>query len=357
MLAGLYAGKRGFFSKFAERLAYFDKYLGQTLKCVGIGGMSRYINCRRDTGMNPEGGIMDTLPHPTPTRRVDALGAMADFRIGTLGDVASPRGVRLIATQSLHTGMHESHLITDARAALFRYSLRMPRDVQYRVGGRPMRQAGTLGFAGSGITVDVSVKGAFTTLWCSLSAQFLDALSETDRGLALRGIELMHAIDSPRLLHLGRIAFRETIEPGFCGSVFAEAAALSVVLEIARHSGARQIDDERRHRGGLAPWQLRRLDEYIRSHLSEDLTLHDLAMMLNISVRHLSRAVRQSKGIGLHRWVADHRLEEARRLIADTELPITEVALRCGFKATAAFSTAFRNAVGFSPKEFRRLSK
>jgi AraC-like DNA-binding protein len=301
--------------------------------------------------------FVDTLPHPAPASRIDALGAATDFRIGTLGEVASPRGVRLIATQSLHAGIHESHLITDARTALFRYSMRMPRGVQYSVGGRPMREAGTLGFAGSGVTVDVSVKGAFTTLWCSLSASFLVALSETDRSLALGGIELMHAIESPRLVHLGRAAFHEALEPGFCSSVFVEATALSVVLEIARYNGARNIDDERRHRGGLAPWQLRRLDEYIRGHLSENLTLHDLATILNISVRQLSRAVRQSKGIGLHRWVADYRLEEARRLIVETEIPITEIALRCGFQTSAAFSTAFRTAAGFSPTEFRRLSK
>jgi AraC family transcriptional regulator len=109
-------------------------------------------------------------------------------------------------------------------------------------------------------------------------------------------------------------------------------------------------------RGGLAPWQMRRLDDYIRANLSENLTLHELAILLGISVRHLSRAVRQTKGVSLHRWIADYRLMEARQLLSETDLPINEIARRSAFRSAAAFSTAFRAATGFAPGEFRRLN-
>jgi AraC-like DNA-binding protein len=77
--------------------------------------------------------------------------------------------------------------------------------------------------------------------------------------------------------------------------------------------------------------------------------------MLGISVRQLSRAVRQVKGMGLHRWIAGYRIEEARRLLGESELQTAEIALRCGFQSGSAFSTAFRSAVGFTPTEYRRL--
>lgn len=295
---------------------------------------------------------MDILVRPT-SRRIDALGATADFQIGTLGQVDSPRGVRISITQSVHAT--ETHLVTDLKTALFRFSMRMPKRVELRVAGRQLRACGSLGYAASGIVVDVNGAGQFTTAWCALGSEFLRALSDTDRGLHLSGIELLHAIESPRLLQLGRAVFREGVEPGFCSPLFAEATATWIVLELARYNGARNIDIKRPVRGGLAPWQLKRLDEYIRAHMSDALTLHELAMMLNISVRQLSRAVRQVKGMGLHRWIAGYRIDEARRMLGESELTVTEIALRCGFQSSAAFSTAFRTAVGFTPTEYRRL--
>lgn len=298
---------------------------------------------------------MDSLAKSLSVRRIDLLGAATDFRVGRLGHIESPRGVRFAATHSLHNGKSENHLVTDPDTALFRYSIRMPRDVAVSVAGRPLRSCGPLGYCGPGVTVDLCGKGRYTTVWCMLRSAFLRSLAMTETGLQLKDIDLLHAIDSERLMQHGRAAFREAIEPGFCTSVFAEATAIAVVLEIARYHGSRRLDREL-HRGGLAPWQMRRLDDYIREHLSEDLSLHDLAMLLGISVRHLSRVVRQEKGVSLHRWIADYRLSEARRLLSETDLPIQEVARRSAFRSLAAFSTAFRAASGFAPSEYRRLS-
>ena len=86
------------------------------------------------------------------------------------------------------------------------------------------------------------------------------------------------------------------------------------------------------------------------------LSLSELAALLDISVRHLSRAVRQAKGVSVHRWIVDRRLAEARRLLSETDLPIHEIALRCAFHSAAAFSAAFRSASGYAPGEFRRLT-
>jgi AraC-like DNA-binding protein len=60
--------------------------------------------------------------------------------------------------------------------------------------------------------------------------------------------------------------------------------------------------------------------------------------------------------VSLHRWIAEYRLSEARRLLGETDLPINEIARRAAFQSTAAFSTAFRAAVGLAPSEFRHLN-
>jgi AraC-like DNA-binding protein len=298
---------------------------------------------------------MYSLAKSSSTHRIDLLGAATDFQIGSLGHIESPRGVRFAATHSLHDGKSMTHLVTDPDTALFRYSMRMPTDVAISVAGRSLRSCGALGYCGPDVTVDVCGQGRYTTIWCTLSSAFLRSLDVTESGLQLNGIDLLHSIDSPRLLYHGRAAFHEAVEPGFCSSIFAEATAIAVVLEIARYDGLRR-SNQAPHQGGLAPWQMRRLDDYIRAHLSEDLSLHDLAMLLGISVRHLSRLIRREKGVGLHRWIADYRLNEARRLLSETDLTIQEVARLSAFRSAAAFSTAFRAASGFAPSEYRRLN-
>ena len=130
---------------------------------------------------------------------------------------------------------------------------------------------------------------------------------------------------------------------------------MAVALEMARYYDRFRPYDRPRS-GGLASWQMRRLDSYVRANLSADLTLDELARLLGMSVRHLSRAVKQEKGMSVHRWIADCRFREARRLLAETDSPIHEIARRAAFHSVSAFTTAFRAASGYSPGEFRRLT-
>jgi AraC family transcriptional regulator len=130
---------------------------------------------------------------------------------------------------------------------------------------------------------------------------------------------------------------------------------MEIALEIVRYDEARRSDDGLRH-GGLAPWQMHRLECYVHDNLADDLTLSELAALLGISVRHLSRAVKQARGVSVYRWIADRRLEEARRLLSETRLPIHEIARRSAFRSTSAFTAAFHGACGVAPGEFRRLT-
>ena len=296
---------------------------------------------------------MDSQPRSAPVRHVDVVESVRGLHVGLLGRVESSRGVRLLAVNSLPDCRAENRVKTDTAA--FWYSLRRPKDAAVSVDGGRSRPAGALGFWASDLPLWIlGNRGRYTTTICSLGSGFLAALAETDGALRLGGIDLLSSIESPRLMHLGQMIFHEAINPGFSGSLFAEAAASAIILEIARYNGERSLANGPR-RGGLAPWQMRRLDGYIRANLSGNLTYYELAMLLGMSVRHLSRAVRQTKGTSLHRWIGSYRLAEARRMLSETHLSIDEIARRSGFRSSAAFSTAFRNAAGFAPREFRRL--
>src|ERR1700722_1163144 len=270
---------------------------------------------------------------------------------GVLGQVASECGVQLLATHGIPHGKTVNQ-ITPATWT-FGYSLNTPGDIAIGRRGR-FQPAGHLNFYSPGMPFELRASGPMTLSMCFLSEHFLAGLSETESGFNLGHLDLLSDIQSERLKYLGRAMFREATRPSFASSLFAEAIGMEIALEDARYDGARHPDKET-YRVGLTSERMRKLETYIRDHLGEKLSLGEVALELGMSVRHLSRAVREAKGTSLHRWISDCRFAEAHRLLAETDLPIEDIALRCAFQNTSAFSTAFLAASGWSPGEFRRL--
>jgi AraC family transcriptional regulator len=114
------------------------------------------------------------------------------------------------------------------------------------------------------------------------------------------------------------------------------------------HVGARRSV----HRGGLAPWQKRRLIELIDSNLDGELRLSCLAEECGLSVSHFSRSFKHSFGLPVHRYVIARKVERAKFLLRCSSAPLSEIGLECGFTDQAAFSRTFRAIVGTSPKKW-----
>ena len=108
-------------------------------------------------------------------------------------------------------------------------------------------------------------------------------------------------------------------------------------------------------RGGLAPWQLRRAEALMRENLSLQVPLGQVAQECGLSVRHLTRAFRQSTGVPPHRWLLDRRVERAKELLPNSALTLSDVALACGFGDQSHFTRTFTAAVRLSPGVWRRL--
>jgi AraC-like DNA-binding protein len=302
-------------------------------------------------GRSQAGMPANRLPQPAVDLRPNPMG-VCGVPSELLGLVTSPRRVQLVAYQHILIDGIAYRVSTDA--PLFSYILKAPDDTILSREGRPPFQ-GRLNFFVPDAPMTLRASCPMTGVACFFGPDFVAALSEVEDGLRLGEIGLLADIESDRLVALGRAMWREAIDPGFASAVFADAVGMAVALEIARYDSALRSDD-RPYRGGLAPWQMRRLESYVRDNLSRDLGLDELARLLGISIRHLSRAVRQARGVSVHRWVADCRLREARRLLAETNAPIHEIARRSAFRSASAFTAAFRAASGYSPGEFRRLT-
>lgn len=107
-------------------------------------------------------------------------------------------------------------------------------------------------------------------------------------------------------------------------------------------------------RGGLAPWQKRRVTEYIDAHLDGRIHIKDLAGLLKLSAGHFSRAFRSTFGTSPHEYLSRRRIEVAQRLMLTSREPLSAIALRCGLCDQAHFTRVFRRIVGETPRAWRR---
>jgi AraC family transcriptional regulator len=103
----------------------------------------------------------------------------------------------------------------------------------------------------------------------------------------------------------------------------------------------------------LSQHKLQRAIEYIDSNLRGDISLADVAETLSISRGHFAHAFRQTTGLPPHRFVLARRIERAKSLLRETDLPITEIAHRIGCASHSHFSVLFHRGTGQTPRDYR----
>jgi AraC family transcriptional regulator len=110
-------------------------------------------------------------------------------------------------------------------------------------------------------------------------------------------------------------------------------------------------------RGGLAPWQIRRVTEYIEEHLASSIRLQDLAGIARLSHSHFCRAFKESLGHPAHAYVMRRRVQRAQGLMLTTPESLSQIAALCGMADQAHFCKLFRRLVGESPNAWRRARR
>ena len=118
---------------------------------------------------------------------------------------------------------------------------------------------------------------------------------------------------------------------------------------------SRQVSKPSRARGGLPPATLRRIRDYVDSHLDQNIELESLAATAELSLYHFARTFKQSEGATPHTFVLERRLARARELLTRTDLSLSKVAFAVGFADQSHFARRFRQMVGVSPGQFRKL--
>jgi AraC family transcriptional regulator len=107
-------------------------------------------------------------------------------------------------------------------------------------------------------------------------------------------------------------------------------------------------------RGGLPPVRLNRVLEYIDANLGKNITLSELAGVVDISLYYFAVLFRKSTGLSPHQYVLNQRVERAKTLLRDPKLSVLDISIDVGFEYQNNFARAFRRVIGVSPTQFRR---
>jgi AraC family transcriptional regulator len=143
--------------------------------------------------------------------------------------------------------------------------------------------------------------------------------------------------------------------PAPFGDLYAESACEFLTHHII-HSYSSLSAPRQRCSGGLSGRRLKDVVEFIHEHLGGNISLHHLAGLAGVSVRHFERAFKRSVGEPPHAYVLRKRLLAAQDLLLRRpDIPISDISSLVGLSSSSHLASAFRRRMGMSPTEFRRL--
>jgi LacI family transcriptional regulator len=93
---------------------------------------------------------------------------------------------------------------------------------------------------------------------------------------------------------------------------------------------------------------------FIVVNISEPIQISDLERISGLSRRGLHKAFQKHTGFGPGRVLRQMRIQHAKRVLEENDLPLDQIAELCGFRSVNSFWVAFRRSVGMSPKRYQR---
>lgn len=183
---------------------------------------------------------------------------------------------------------------------------------------------------------------------------FLRQVAEETLGQDGDRIELVPAFQTrdPHIEAIATLLLTELHRESFGSQLYVESLANALAVHLLRHHATARPSLPA-YAGGLPQHQLLQVLDYIDVHLEREITLAELAELVDISQFHFGRLFKQSLGLSPYQYLLQQRVERAKTLLKRTDKPIVAVALECGFNSHSHFGRKFRQVTGMTPKAYR----
>jgi AraC family transcriptional regulator len=104
---------------------------------------------------------------------------------------------------------------------------------------------------------------------------------------------------------------------------------------------------------GLALHKVKAVQSFVREHIAETIHVDELAAAVHMSPFHFARMFKQSVGQTPHLYIVLQRVETAKELLRNSDVPLIEVAAQAGFRTQGHFTGVFYRYTGYTPRIFR----
>ena len=171
------------------------------------------------------------------------------------------------------------------------------------------------------------------------------------------------AIRDPRFSHdpvfgqLGLALLSADKIGGSHGELYADSLSLAIVARLFARYAETPASTPQGTGAGLPAWRLRRVIDFIESHVDRPVSLADLAQTAGLSRMHFAAQFRKATGVRPHEFLQRRRVEKAKVLLAAGSMPIAEVALAVGFSSQAHFTGVFKRFAGLAPRQWRESNR
>lgn len=162
------------------------------------------------------------------------------------------------------------------------------------------------------------------------------------------------AFEDPLLAEIARAIASELEAQTAAGSLLVETLSISLAARLVqKHFSMPSNQCFSRRAGSLDQRRLFRVLDHVESNLEDSLTIDRMASIACLSRYHFARAFKQATGQSPHSYVSARRLERAKALLIQGDLPLVHIALALRFSCQANFTRAFRQVTGQTPSQFR----
>lgn len=253
---------------------------------------------------------------------------------GRLGDLRETRPEMVVVSSSWTP---EANRSAQLHSALWRWA----------------RQGATMGALDTGAFI-LAEAGLLKGRRATVHYEHIDAFGEMYPEVTLS--EELFVYDGDRISCCGGSAsldFSLNILRGTHGDEVANAAARYLFHQSVRPAGTQQSAGALEPLGNTAPSSVKRAIALMERHLETPLPVAEIAGLTGLSLRQLERLFRQYVRKTPALYYRDIRLDRARGLVTQTEMPLSEVAVASGFASQIHFSRAYRARFGLPPRQDR----
>ncbi len=134
-----------------------------------------------------------------------------------------------------------------------------------------------------------------------------------------------------------------------------QSISIQLIVELLRDISEEETRHNLKHSGDSK--YISRAVDYMQGHYNSNITVEDISRTFHISTCHFQRIFKHYTGQTPYQYLLGIRIQRAKELLKQDQLSTGEVAGRCGFISQSHFSTAFKQIMGLSPSEYKKMAK